>query len=88
LIVIKSNSLLFRTVFFFSLDMLFERLGEVLALAQLQRAVTDVGTTSILTALAVGALVVLAVDYAWMLYLHFKMVSLVIRSERKKKKRN
>lgn len=59
--------------------MLFEKLGEILALAQLQRAVTDVGTANILVALAVGALVVLVADYAWMLYLHFKMVSLVIK---------
>lgn len=55
--------------------MLVERFSDVLALMQLQRAVAQFGTGNIILSIVVGGLVVLAVDYAWMLYLHFKMVS-------------
>lgn len=62
--------------------MIVEKLGELLALVQLQRALSQVGTANIVSAILVGALVVLIVDYARMLYLHFKMV----RCEELKKK--
>ena len=55
--------------------MFVDKLGDVLALMQLQRALAEFGTGSILAALLFGLTVVLAVDYARMLYLHFKMVS-------------
>lgn len=53
--------------------MFIDKLGDVLALMQLQRALAEFGTGSILAALFFGLTVVLAVDYARMLYLHFKM---------------
>lgn len=56
--------------------MLVDRFGDVLALMQLQRAVAQFGTGNIILSVVVAGLVVLAVDYAWMLYLHFKMVSI------------
>lgn len=51
--------------------MFVDKLGEM----QLQRALAEFSTGSILAALLFGLTVVLAVDYARMLYLHFKMVS-------------
>lgn len=55
--------------------MFVDKLGDALALMQLQRALAEFGIGSILAALASGLIVALAVDYARMLYLHFKMVS-------------
>jgi hypothetical protein len=57
--------------------MLFERVGDLFALVQLQRAVGEFGLGTIFKALLVGTLVLLAVDYAWMIYLHYKMVSVL-----------
>lgn len=54
--------------------MLVDRVADLLALVQLQRALSEFGTGKILLTLAVGVLVLIAVDYSWMLYLHFKMV--------------
>jgi hypothetical protein len=56
--------------------MLIDRFSDVLALMQLQRAVAQIGTGNIILSILVGGLVVLAVDYAWMIYLHYKMVSI------------
>jgi hypothetical protein len=54
--------------------MLFERAGELFALVQLQRTVGEFGMGTIFKALLVATLMLLAVDYAWMIYLHYKMV--------------
>lgn len=54
--------------------MLVDRVADLLALVQLQRALSEFGTGKILLTLALGVLVLIAVDYSWMLYLHFKMV--------------
>ncbi|KAL1976196.1 hypothetical protein VTN31DRAFT_2478 [Thermomyces dupontii] len=53
--------------------MLVDRVADLLALVQLQRALSEFGTGKILLTLALGVLVLIAVDYSWMLYLHFKM---------------
>lgn len=60
--------------------MFVDKLGDVLALMQLQRALAEFGIGNIFTALVFGLTVVLAVDYARMLYLHFKMVSHQLRN--------
>jgi formate hydrogenlyase subunit 4 len=65
--------------------MFVDKIGDVLALMQLQRALAEFGTGSIFAALLFGLTVVLAVDYARMLYLHFKMVS-PLQEKRKGKK--
>lgn len=55
--------------------MLAERIEGLLALTQLQRVLSETSTTNIVAAVLIGAAAVLLADYAWMLYLSFKMVS-------------
>lgn len=66
--------------------MFVDKLGDILALMQLQRALAEFGTGIILAALLFGLTVVLAVDYARMLYLHVKMVSPTYHKPKKRKK--
>ena len=54
--------------------MLAERIGDLLALVQLQRVLNQLSITTVVSGILIGALVVLIADYAWMLYMHFKMV--------------
>lgn len=51
------------------------KFGDVFALVQLQRTLAQYGTANIALTILVAALVVLLIDYAYMAYLHFKMVS-------------
>ena len=54
--------------------MLAERIGDLLALVQLQRVLNQLSITTVVSGILIGALVVLIADYASMLYMHFKMV--------------
>lgn len=54
--------------------MIVERLGDVVALVQLQRILDQFGAANVALTVMAIALVALAIDYARMLYLHFKMV--------------
>ena len=54
--------------------MLAEMIGDLLALVQLQRVLNQLSITTVVSGILIGALVVLIADYAWMLYMHFKMV--------------
>ncbi|KAL1882471.1 hypothetical protein Plec18167_002887 [Paecilomyces lecythidis] len=53
--------------------MIAERLGDVVALVQLQRILGEFGAANVALTVIVIALVALAIDYARMLWLHFKM---------------
>lgn len=56
--------------------MIFDTIGTTLVpWLQLQLAVSKHGTGSILASIAALALVILVIDYARMLYLHYRMVS-------------
>ena len=58
--------------------MLFDTVGTaLLPWLQLQLAVTQHGTGSILLSIAALAAIALTIDYARMLYLYFRMVSLL-----------
>lgn len=57
-----------------AVTMIAERLGDVVALVQLQRILGEFGAANVALTVIVIALVALAIDYARMLWLHFKMV--------------
>ncbi len=54
--------------------MLLEKFTDTAVLLQLQRALTNWGIRNVALSLAVLGTVILAIDYARMIYLHYKMV--------------
>ena len=57
--------------------MLFDQFADTLVLARVQRAITNAGIGNVALFLLAAASLALAVDYAWMIYLHYRMVRLL-----------
>jgi len=55
--------------------MISDRFAGTATVVQLQRAVTDSGVRNVFLSLVALGVLILVVDYAHMLYLHFVMVS-------------
>lgn len=58
-------------------DMAIEQLFEALPLHYLQHGISKFGATSVALAVVVTAFLGVLTDYAWMLYMRSKMVSLI-----------
>lgn len=54
--------------------MLFDRVADTLDLVRLQRVIAGVGIANVAFYVLLAGLAAVAVDYAWMIYLHYRMV--------------
>jgi hypothetical protein len=57
--------------------MFVEKFGDTRVLLQLQQALADYGLRNVAISLSILGMVILAMDYAYMIYLHLKMVRIV-----------